>query len=310
MEIDIEVDEHDGIDPALRNRAARRSTLVSVGVNVALASLQVAVGVVARSQGLIADGVHSLADLVSDGVVLLATHHSRKDADARHPYGHHRFETAASLVLGLLLLMVGGGMIWSAMGKLEHPETIPHVDAVALWVALTALISKEALFRYMLTVAKRVRSSLLVANAWHARSDAASSLVVGVGVIGNLLGYTILDPIAAVIVGAMILKMGGGVSWEALHDLVDQSADDTEVGAIAETIASTDGVKDVHDLRTRKMGDMIIVDVHISVEGDLTVERGHDIAVEARRRVMTRHRVLNVMTHVDPWRSPDIDGGS
>jgi len=310
MEIDIEVDEHDGIDPALRNRAARRSTLVSVGVNVALASLQVAVGVVARSQGLIADGVHSLADLVSDGVVLLATHHSRKDADARHPYGHHRFETAASLVLGLLLLMVGGGMIWSAMGKLEHPETIPHVDAVALWVALTALISKEALFRYMLTVAKRVRSSLLVANAWHARSDAASSLVVGVGVIGNLLGYTILDPIAAVIVGAMILKMGGGVSWEALHDLVDQSADDTEVGAIADTIASTDGVKDVHDLKTRKMGDMIIVDVHISVEGDLTVERGHDIAVEARRRVMTRHRVLNVMTHVDPWRSPDIDGGS
>jgi len=309
MEIDIEVDEHDGIDPALRNRAARRSTLVSVGVNVALASLQVAVGVVARSQGLIADGVHSLADLVSDGVVLLATHHSRKDADARHPYGHHRFETAASLVLGLLLLMVGGGMIWSAMGKLEHPETIPHVDAVALWVALTALISKEALFRYMLTVAKRVRSSLLVANAWHARSDAASSLVVGVGVIGNLLGYTILDPIAAVIVGAMILKMGGGVSWEALHDLVDQSADDTEVGAIADTIASTDGVKDVHDLKTRKMGDMIIVDVHISVEGDLTVERGHDIAVEARRRVMTRHRVLNVMTHVDPWRSPDIDGG-
>jgi cation diffusion facilitator family transporter len=301
---DAEDDEHDSAGAALRHAAARRSTWVSVGINIGLASLQVMVGVAARSQGLIADGIHSLADLVSDGIVLLATQHSRKDADARHPYGHHRFETAASLALGVLLVMVGGGMIWSAVGKLEHPDAIAPVDSVALWVALAALIAKEALFRYMLAVAQRVKSSLLVANAWHARSDAASSLVVGVGVIGNLMGFRILDPIAAVIVGAMILKMGGGFSWDALHDLVDQSADDAEVTAIAATLAATDGVRDVHDLRTRKMGDMILVDVHISVDADLTVERGHDIAVAARLSVMARHRVLNVMTHIDPWRLP------
>jgi cation diffusion facilitator family transporter len=293
--------------PAERAAAASRSTWVSVGVNLVLTVTQVVVGVLARSQGLVADGIHSLSDLVADFVVLFASHHAKKDADEDHPYGHQRFETAASLVLGVLLLAVGIGMLWSAFRKLEEPDLVQQVHVVALWVAGGALVAKELLFRYMLSVAKRVKSSMLVANAWHARSDAASSLVVGIGIIGNLAGYPILDPIAALIVGFMVAKMGWSFGWDALHDLMDRSVDEQEVSAIRQTLVDTPGVQNVHDIRTRKMGDMIVVDAHIEVDAAISVEAGHDIAVEARQRVLQRHRVLNLMTHVDPWRRPDLD---
>ncbi|KRC17004.1 cation diffusion facilitator family transporter [Acidovorax sp. Root219] len=292
---------------AERAAAGSRSTWVSVGVNICLTVAQVSIGILSQSQGLVADGIHSLSDLVSDFVVLLAGHHARKDADEDHPYGHQRFETAASLVLGGLLLAVGVGMLWSAFRKLESPETVAQVHIVALWAAGGALVAKELLFRYMLAVAKRVKSSMLVANAWHARSDAASSLVVGLGIIGNLAGYPILDPIAALIVGFMVSRMGWSFGWDALHDLMDRSADETEVAAIRQTLAQTPGVQGVHDLRTRKMGDLIVVDAHLEVDAAISVEAGHDIAVQARLRVLQRHRVLNLMTHVDPWRRPDMD---
>ena len=305
---DLAVDSEDEVhSPAERMAAASRSTWVSVGVNLLLTCLQIAAGIFAKSQGLIADGIHSLSDLVADFVVLFAGHHSKKDADIDHPYGHQRYETAASMVLGVLLLVVGIGMLWSAFRKLESPEAIQQVHVIALWVAGGALAAKELLFRYMLGVAKRVKSSMLVANAWHARSDAASSLVVGIGIIGNLAGYPLLDPLAALIVGLMVTKMGWGFTWEALHDLMDRAVDEAEVKAIQHTLIATPGVSAVHDLRTRKMGDMIVVDVHIEVESTLTVEKGHNIAVEARRRVLEHHRVLNLMTHVDPWQRPDLD---
>lgn len=301
---DTEDTEH---TPQERAAAASRSTWVSVVVNLVLSTVQIVVGVWAKSQSLIADGIHSLSDLVADFVVLFANHHSQKDADEDHPYGHQRFETAASLVLGLLLLAVGVGMVWSAVVKLENPESVPQVHSVALWVAGGALVGKELLFRYMLAVAKKVKSSMLVANAWHARSDAASSLVVGVGIAGNLAGYPILDPIAALIVGFMVGKMGWEFGWDAMHDLMDRAVDEQEVQAIRQTLLDTPGVAGVHDVRTRKMGDMVVVDAHLEVDAQITVEEGHDIAVDARQRVMQRHRVLNLMTHVDPWRKPDRD---
>ncbi len=292
---------------AERARVAGRSTWVSVAVNLVLSVGQVLVGLVSGSQGLVADGVHSASDLVADFVVLLASHHGSKDADLDHPYGHQRFETGASLALGLLLLLVGCGMLWAAVLKLESPAGVARVHVVALWVAGATLLAKEGLFRYMLAAAKRVKSSMLVANAWHARSDAASSLVVGVGLIGNLAGYSLLDPIAALIVGLMVARMGWGFAWDALHDLMDRAVDEQEVLAIRDTLLQTPGVQGVHDLRTRKMGDMILADAHIEVDASLSVEQGHEIAVSARERVMRRHRVLNLMTHVDPWQRPDRD---
>jgi len=300
--------EEEKISAEERARATSRSTWASVAVNSALSAAQIVIGVLSRSQGLVADGIHSLSDLVADFVVLLASHHSKKDADHDHPYGHQRYENAASLVLGLLLLVVGLGMIWSALAKLQHPDLIVKVGQIALWVAAAALIAKETLFRYMLSVAKRVKSSMLIANAWHARSDAASSLVVGIGIAGNLAGYPMLDPIAALIVGFMIARTGWTFGWNAMNDLMDRGADDDEVEAIRKTLIETEGIQGVHDIRTRKMGDMLVVDAHIEVDASLSVESGHNIAVAARDRVMRSHRVVNLLAHVDPWYRPAVSG--
>lgn len=289
--------------PEQRTAAGRRSTWVSVAVNIVLSLTQIVVGWLTRSQSLVADGVHSLSDLVADFVVLVASREATKPADKDHPYGHQRFETVASLVLGVLLLLVGGGMLWSAIGKLQHPEAIPKVGALALVIALASLFAKELLFRYMLAVAVRVKSSMLVANAWHARSDAASSLVVAAGIVGNLLGHPILDPIAALIVGLMVLKMGGEFGMEALHDLADRAGDESEVEQIRQTALAVDRVLGIHDLRTRKMGDQLIVDLHIDVSAALSVVDGHDIALAVRDAVLNRHRVLAVTTHIDPLKS-------
>ncbi|MDD2341347.1 MAG: cation diffusion facilitator family transporter [Tolumonas sp.] len=299
MEKEINFDGHDS-EQSARFNAARKSTWVSVVVNLFLTLGQVIVGVISGSQGLIADGIHSLSDLVADFVVLLANHKSKKEADEDHPYGHYRYENAASLVLGALLLIVGVGMLWSAIHKIQDPASIQQVHIIALWVALFALAAKELLFRYMLAVAKRVRSSMLVANAWHARSDAASSLVVAIGIIGNLLGYALFDPIAALVVGLMVAKMGSSFMWDSLHDLMDRAADSETEEKIKKTLQSTPGVSGIHDLKTRKMGDLIVVDVHLEIDGNLSVREGHDIAVAARKAVLDNYSVLNVMTHVDP----------
>lgn len=305
MSLDLTPRDDPEQDTPERQNVARRSTWVSVIVNIMLTAIQLVVGTWAHSQALVADAIHSLSDLVSDFVVLLANRHSHKAADDDHHYGHQRYETAASLVLGLLLLSVGGGMLWSATQKLGAPDQIPQVQSLALYVALGALVSKELLFRYLLAAAEKVRSSMLVANAWHARSDAASSLVVALGILGNLMGYPLLDPVAALVVGLMVSKMGWDFGWNALNDLMDRSASEDQIAQIEQTIRQTPGVLGVHDLRARKMGDMILADAHIEVDGQLSVRQGHDIAVLARQRVMASAPVLDVLTHLDPVDASD-----
>ena len=283
-----------------RSRAARNSTLVSVVVNFFLSCFQVIVGLFSGSQGLIADGMHSFSDLVADFVVLVANKKSRKPRDEDHNYGHWRYENGASLIIGALLCLVGAGMLWSAMGKLWQPDSIPEVHMIALWVALGAIALKELLFRYMLKVAKRVQSSMLVANAWHARSDAASSVVVAIGIIGNLAGFVWLDPIAAMVVGVMIGLMGYRFTREALNDLMDRSVDADTEQDIKNTILAVPGVDGLHDLKTRKAGDLILVDAHLEINAWISVKEGHDIAVAVKKQVMKDHQVLDIMLHVDP----------
>ena len=283
-----------------KRKVANKSTWTSVIVNFFLVIFQIVVGLFSKSSGLIADGFHTLADMFSDLIVLITSKKSLNPPDDDHNYGHHRYENAVGLFLGVLLLFVGCAMIWSAGKKLENSDQIVAVHVTALYASIICLVIKELLFRYLLNVAKRAKSSLLLANAWHARSDAASSLVVAIGIIFNLLGYHSFDLIAAIIVGVMILKMGWTFSYEAIHALTDKAADTDEVEKIKKTILETPGVVNVHDLRTRKVGDSIIADVHIEVKGTLTVAEGHAIAVEARNRVMRSSRVLNLMTHIDP----------
>jgi cation diffusion facilitator family transporter len=283
-----------------KRKIANKSTWTSVVVNFFLVIFQIVVGFFSKSSGLIADGFHTLADMFSDLIVLITSKKSLNPPDEDHNYGHYRYENAVGLFLGVLLLFVGCAMIWSAGKKLENSDQIVAVHVTALYASIICLVVKELLFRYLLNIAKRAKSSLLMANAWHARSDAASSLIVAIGIIFNLLGYHSFDLIAAIIVGVMILKMGWTFSYEAIQALTDKAADTDEVEKIKKIILETPGVINVHDLRTRKVGDSIIADVHIEVKGTLTVAEGHDIAVEARNRVMRSSRVLNLMTHIDP----------
>jgi len=281
-------------------RQAQRSTWISVWVNLFLASAQVAIGVFARSQALIADGLHSLSDLVADGVVLFAARHSHAEADAEHPYGHARFETAASLAIGLILLATGVGMVWTAGVKLHDGQNLDAVHPLALVAALITLVAKEGLFRYMRRIGERLKSSMLIANAWHARADAASSLVVAVGIAANLLGYHSMDAVAAVIVGFMIVKAGWGFSVDAFHSLTDHALDPEEIARIHGTARAVDGVLDVHNLRTRRMGDWAVIDMHVEVDTHLSVSEGHYIAEQIAAQVKAAHRVAECTVHIDP----------
>jgi cation diffusion facilitator family transporter len=296
---DSQIGAFEPVNPE-RFAAAQKSTWVSIAINVLLTSLQMVGGFFAHSQALMADGLHSLSDLLSDVLVLFANRHGNRHADAEHPYGHARIETAATLILGTFLATLGVVLLVAAAMRLQHPEALRAVNPLALAIAVLALVAKEGLFRYMLAVAKRVRSQMLVANAWHARSDAASSLVVIVGVAGNLLGYTFLDLVAAAVVGVMIAHMGGKLALEAMAELIDTGLDAEEVEAIRQTLLNVHGVRGLHELRTRKMADNALVDAHIMVDPKISVSEGHYIAESARHAVLKNHHVMDVMVHIDP----------
>ena len=283
-----------------RHAVGRRSTLVSVLINIVLSVVQMVIGLMAHSQALVADALHSASDLLSDAVVLVANQHSQKAPDAEHQYGHLRFETAASLALGAILLSVGAGMLWAAFMKLQNPAVVPQVHGIALAVALVTLVAKEALFRYLLRQAGQVRSSMLVANAWHARSDAASSLVVAIGIVANLAGFPLADPAAALIVGAMVARMGWRFFFHSFGDLMDRAVDRETEGRIRAELLATPGVQGIHALKTRKLGDMIWVEVDLEMDATLTIAQGHAIAEAARANVMRAAPVLDVTTHFDP----------
>lgn len=279
---------------------AQRSTWVSVGLNVVLTVLQFVIGYFGRSQALIADAMHSLSDLLSDFLVLWANRAAGRSADDTHPYGHARIETAATLVLGVMLLAIGLALLLGAGVKLQDPSRFQPVHVATLYMAIITLIGKELLFRYLLRVAKRLRSQMLAANAWHSRSDAASSLVVVAGIGGNLLGFYFLDLVAALLVAFLIVRMGGKMAFQSLSDLIDTALSEEDVAAIRDTLATTPGVLGLHELRTRKMGDQALVDAHVLVDPRISVSEGHFIAETARRRVLERHEVLDVMVHIDP----------
>ncbi|MBU0750908.1 MAG: cation diffusion facilitator family transporter [Gammaproteobacteria bacterium] len=298
------------VDPE-RFREGQRITWVSVGVNVVLTAMQVIVGLLAHSVALVADAMHTLSDIVADAFVLYANRKGAEAADDEHPYGHGRIETAASLLLGVVLAVTGGGILVSAAGRLQDLGGLPPVGAAAIWAAIATLLAKEGLFRYMLRVAERLRSPMLVANAWHARADALSSLVVAVGVGGSLLGFPFADAVAAIVVGAMIVKAGVGFAWDAMQELIDTGLSAEEVASIKATIAATRGVVDLHELRTRRMAHQVLVDAHIQVDGRISVSEGHRIAETARDRVLKDHpEVLDVLVHVDAEKDLDPARGA
>ena len=286
-------------------KIARKSTWVSFVINLVMTVVQIIVGAISHSQALVADGFHSLSDLLSDVIVLIAAQGMLKGPDSDHHYGHNRYEDVATLLLGLIFVIVGFGMLWRGVERASDIDAIPAVHLLAFWVALLTLLIKEGLFRYLLRQGERARSRMLIANAWHSRSDAASSLVVAVGILGNWLGVRVLDPIAAILVGFMIVRLGWKFGWDALQDLSDRALSATMIEQIRQRLTGTEGVLAVHDLRTRKAGDLAVVDAHVQVDPRISVSEGHAIGERARHRVLEDSQVLDVLIHIDSEK--DID---
>src|SRR5574343_618189 len=304
-------EQRNGTAAAERAAEAQKATWVSVAVNLVMTVAQLVIGWLAHSQSLVAHGLHSFSDLLSDFLVIYASRQSAHPADEAHPYGHARMETAATLVLGVSLSLIGGGSLWESGMRLQHIEALPTVELSALWIAIATVVSKEGLYRYLIRVAERQRSQLLTANALHTRADAASALVVVVGIGGALLGWSFLDLLAAALMGFMILRMGIGLAWGALKELIDTGLDATQVEAIRKTLLATPGVVGLHELRTRRMAHQALVDAHVQVNSRISVSEGHRIAESARARVLREHpEVLDVLVHIDPEDDLDPDGAA
>lgn len=289
----------DSTDPE-RYQAGQRVTLVSVAWNLILAIAQIIIGIVGNSQALLADGMHTLSDLVTDFMVLYGLKHGKKAADEEHPYGHARIETAVTLILGIMLFAVGAGIAINAGTRLFSATAFVVPSAVTLWVAIATLAVKEGLYHYTLRTAKRYNSSMLRANAWHHRSDAISSLIVAAGIGGSLVGFTYLDSIAATIVAIMVAKIGVQLSWQALNELIDTGLAAEDLAAIRAGILAVNGVRALHLLRTRRVGGQALVDVHIIVDPAISVSEGHHISEQVRRVLIAeRDEVADVMVHID-----------
>ncbi|MGD8236561.1 MAG: cation diffusion facilitator family transporter [Chromatiales bacterium] len=295
-----------------RYREMKKVTLIGSVIDLLLGVFKILVGWIASSQSLIADGVHSLSDLATDFVVLYAAKHGSREADEDHPYGHGRIETLATAGLGVALILVAIGIAWDAVSRLFEPERLFQPGIWALVVALLSVVLKEWIYRYTMRVAKRVRSPMLEANAWHSRSDAISSIVVVIGVGGTMLGLDYLDAIAAVGVALMVAKIGWDLGWESLHELADRALEEERVAKIRTAILAVDGVRHLHLLRSRKVGHEALVDVHVQVDPWLSVSEGHMIAIAVEEAAKASlDEVTDVTVHIDPEddeESPPCEG--
>ena len=288
-------------DELARSRGIQRATLVAILTNSLLTIGQVVIGLFAGAFSLVADAAHTLSDLITDLLVLLAGRRSADPADTNHPYGHGRIETVTTLVLGAVLGAVGVGFLWSSGIRLQDIEALPVLHPAALVMALLTLAAKEGLFRYTLAAARRLNAPMLEANAWHARSDAASSLVVAAGIGGSLAGYPFLEPLAAAVVGFLILHMGLRLAWKSIGELIDTGLPEEELERLRATIRETPGVIGLHDMRTRRMADRVLCDAHVQVDPRLTVSEGHRVSDAVYLRVRAAHpEVRDVLVHIDP----------
>lgn len=277
-----------------------RVTVIGAVTNVVLAVLKVGFGLLWHSAALIADGIHTLSDLISDMLVMIAIKFGAREADHDHPYGHRRYETIATVVLGLSFLLLAGGIAWDVTNRLLNPTLLLVPQRETLWIALLSVLSKEWMYQYTRRVAKLTRSKLLLANAWHHRSDALSSIVVIIGIAGVLGGYPQADAIAAGVVALMVAKIGLSLILHSIKELVDTALPDDLVRDIRRVVKTTPRVKAIHLLRTRQMGEDAYVDVHIVVDARISVSEGHVIGDQVRSNLIREFDdVIDVLVHVD-----------
>lgn len=295
----------DDPDEALRAEwpVKRRVTLVGGIANLFLSIIKIMAGVWGQSQALIADGVHSLSDLVSDALVLFAARWGSHGADENHPYGHARIETAATAIIGFLLLAVAAGFMIDSVSRLLAPERLLQPGWLALAAAVLSVGVKEGLYHYTVQVARRTQSSLIAANAWHHRTDALSSIVVIVGVAGALFGLVWLDAVAAFVVSVMVGWVGWRFIGSSVAELVDTGLSNQRLDDLDQLIRSVDGVRGYRQLRSRRMGGQAFMDVQIMVDGELTLDDADLIATRVQRLLIAEvPEMSDVVVSVRPWR--------
>lgn len=294
-----------------RQYAMRKTSIVGAAVNLLLTIVKIVFGIIGQSHALIADGIHSLADLSTDLMVWFAAKYSNQPADADHPYGHARIETMFTVALGLVLVITAGGIAWDSAQRLLGSEQLLQPTPIVLLIAFISIVANEGLYQYTMVAARKHRSQLLKANAWHHRSDAISSVVVLLGVAGSLVGIAYLDAFAAVVVAFMIAKIGWDQAWNSIRELIDTGLDPQQVSAIKKLIKNIEGVQGVHMLRTRRMGGSSIVDVHIQVDEFLSVSEGHRISEHVRLMLLESNKdILDVAIHIDPEDDEEDDPSS
>jgi cation diffusion facilitator family transporter len=267
--------------------------------NAVLSILKVGIGIFARSSAMISDGIHSFSDVISTIGVIIGLKLSNEPEDESHPYGHEKIESLASLFLAMMLFFVAIGIAWSGINTIKSGEyLIP--GKMAIVAALLSILGKEWMFFYTIKYAKQLNSPALKADAWHHRSDSLSSIGALVGIVGARMGYPILDPLVALVIAALIIKVSYDIAKQGIEQLIDKSASDEIISEIEERIWSIQGVRKIDILKTRQHANKIYVDVEISVDGELTVKEGHDIALEVHDLIEKNELVKHCMVHVNP----------
>ena len=286
-----------------------RVTLVGSVVNLLLVGVKFVAGIAGRSAAMISDAVHSLSDFVTDIVVLVFVRISAQPQDEGHDYGHGKFETMATLLIGLALAAAAIGIVVSGAGKLAawlQGENLPSPGKLALWAALLSILAKEVLYQYTRIKGQKLDSPALEANAWHHRSDALSSVGAAIGIGGAILlgnRWTVLDPLASIVVGLMLVKVAWDLLGPSFRELTDSSLPKETEAEMLEIIRGIDGVQDPHNLRTRRVGNRIVAEVHIRLDGSQSLSEAHEKATEVERRIKARFgQQSHIVVHMEPMK--------
>ncbi len=281
----------------------RKATWVGSIANVALALLKITIGKITGSQALIADGVHSFSDLVTDTAILIGSRYWTAPADKEHPYGHGRFETLTNIFIGVILAIVGIGIGWDSINSIGN-EAKTNPGMLAFGAAVASILVKEILYRWTVVQAKKINSRALHANAWHHRSDALSSLPVAIAVIANYfvpdLHY--LDQVAALLVTAMILKAAFEILWPAIMEITEAEADSDIEKKIQQYASENSDIREVHAIRSRRTGSSILLDFHLLVDPDMSVDKAHEITEDFKSHILKQlDEVVDVIIHIEPY---------
>ena len=268
--------------------------------NFILAFIKILIGFIARSTAMLADVLHSLSDVITTIGVIIGLKLSHKEADKSHPYGHEKIESITSLFLAIVLFLVAISIGYSGIIKIiNHSYVTPGFSAII--AAIISIIVKELMYWYTIKYANQINSPSLKADAWHHRSDALSSAGALIGIAGARMGYTFLDPLVAIIIALVIIKVAFDISKQSIAQLIDEAASEEDIQVIIDRINSIDGIYEIKNLKTRKHSNRLYVDVDISVDATLTVEEGHKIALYVHNLIEEDSRIKHCMVHVNPY---------